>query len=180
MNAKRKQFGVTTTETVVVVAVVAILTSFSLPAIRSLLSSMGSEGSVRGMISASLATARAIAAKEQRYAGIRFQKAYNPDAPLDPLKADQYMVFIVHDFEKTGLSPGFRVVKGIKPIKLPENLGVMDLMVRINHGTHWTDAEDLREQPLSMNYLDDTNPRNFGPDQKNRFISPIRSFVYRI
>jgi len=49
-------------------------------------------------------------------------------------------------------------------------------MVRINHGTHWTDAEDLRDEPIKVVYLDDTNPQNFGPDQKNRFITDTSSF----
>jgi hypothetical protein len=119
------------------------------------------------MISAALSTARAIAAKEQRYAGIRFQQN---------LAGNQYMVFIVHDFERTGLNPGFRAVEGLKPIKLPESLGVMDLMVRINHGTHWTDAEDLLNEPLQMAHLDDANPQNFGPDRKNKFITDTSSF----
>jgi len=85
--------------------------------------------SVRGLISAGLASARAVAAKEQRYAGIRFQKAYNPDDP-EQLKASQYMVFIVHDPDPppygTDLANGFRAVEGLKPIKLPDAIGVMD------------------------------------------------------
>jgi hypothetical protein len=119
------------------------------------------------MISAALSTARAIAAKEQRYAGIRFQQ---------DLAGNQYMVFIVHDFQKTGLNPGFRVVESLKPIKLPESVGVMDLMVRINHGTHWTDAEDLLDELLKVAYLDDTDPQNFGPDQKNKYLTDTSSF----
>ena len=151
----------------VVIATISLLVAFGLPAVRVFLRSFESRGGGRSMISAALSSARAIAAKEQHYAGIRFQQ---------DLAGIQYMVFIVHDFERTGLNPGFRAVEGLKPIKLPDSLGVMDLMVRINHGTHWTDAQDLREQPLSVNYLDDTNPRNLGPDQKNRFITDTSSF----
>jgi hypothetical protein len=36
------------------------------------------------------------------------------------------MVFIVHDFGRTTLENGFRAVEGLKPIKLPEAIGVMD------------------------------------------------------
>ena len=81
------------------------------------------------MISAGLASARAIAAKEHHYAGIRFQKAYDPNDP-DLLNAPQYMVFIIHD---TKIKPGkqgnlsCRAVEGIKPIKLPDSLDVMDM-----------------------------------------------------
>lgn len=159
--------GLTLTEMVVVIAIISLLVGLGLPAIRVFRNSFESRGGGKSMISAALSTARAIAAKEQRYAGIRFQQN---------LAGNQYMVFIVHDFERTGLNPGFRAVEGLKPIKLPESVGVMDLMVRINHGTRWTDAEDLSEQPLRVSYLDDTNPRNFGPDQKNRFITDTSSF----
>jgi len=168
MNHKlRTKSGLTLTEMVVVIATISLLVAFGLPAVRVFLKSFESRGGGRSMISAALSSARAIAAKEQHYAGIRFQQ---------DLAGNQYMVFIVHDFEKTGLNPGFRAVEGLKPIKLPESLGVMDLMVRINHGTHWTDAEDLLDEALKVAYLDDTNPQNFGPDQKNRFITDTSSF----
>jgi hypothetical protein len=76
-----------------------------------------------------LASARAIAAKEQRYAGIRFQKRYDPNNP-DPLKASQYIIFVVHDPTLTGTYGfGFRAVEGIQPIKLPDSIGVMDFFV---------------------------------------------------
>jgi len=168
MNHKlRTKSGLTLTEMVVVIATISLLVAFGLPAVRVFLKSFESRGGGRSMISAALSTARAIAAKEQRYAGIRFQQ---------DLAGKQYMVFIVHDFERTGLNPGFRAVESLKPIKLPESVGVMDLMVRINHGKHWTDAEDLLDEPIKVAYLDDTNPQNFGPDQKNRFITDTSSF----
>ncbi len=159
--------GLTLTEMVVVIATISLLVGLGLPAVRAFLNSFESRGGGKSMISAALSAARAIAAKEQRYAGIRFQQ---------DLAGNQYMVFIVHDFERTGLNPGFRAVEGLKPIKLPESVGVMDLMVRINHGTRWTDAEDLLDEPLKVAYLDDMDPQNFGPDQKNRFIMDTSSF----
>ena len=117
---------------VVVVAAVAMLASISTPAIKTLFDSMATKGGAKAMISAGLATARAIAAKEQRYAGVRFQKAYNPAGPLE---AEQYMIFIVHDFDGTKRAYGFRAVEGIEPIKLPDNIGVMDLRVYGNEIT---------------------------------------------
>ena len=131
MNKRYRQSGRTLAEMTVVIAAIVLLGSFGLPAVRAFLDSFESGTGARPVISAALASARAIAAKEQRYAGIRFQKAYNSDDPLNPLggvlEAAQYMVFIVHDFDKTRLAPGFRAVEGLQPIKLPDSVGVIDL-----------------------------------------------------
>jgi len=168
MNQKlQTNSGLTLTEMVVVIAIISLLAALGLPAVRVFRESFESRSGGKSMISAALSSARAIAAKEQHYAGIRFQQ---------DLAGNQYMVFIVHDFEKTGLNPGFRAVEGLKPIKLPESLGVTDLMVRINHGTNWTDAEDIHDEPLKVAYLDDTNQQNIGPDRKNKYITDTSSF----
>ena len=105
------------------------------------------QSGTESLVSAALASARAMAAKEQHYAGIRFQQDST---------GNQYMIFILHDFEKTGLSPGFRAIEGIKPIKLPENSRVMDLRVRTNRRTNWADAADPLDEPLGTGHLDDT------------------------
>ncbi len=168
MNYKpQTKTGFTLTEMVVVIATISLLVAFGLPVMRVIRESFESRTGGKSMISAALSSARAIAAKEQHYAGIRFQR---------DSAGNQYMIFIIHDFEKTGLNPGFRAVETLKPTKLPEGLGVMDLFVRTNHGTNWTDAEELLDEPLNAVYLDDTNPQNFGPDQKNRYITDTSSF----
>jgi prepilin-type N-terminal cleavage/methylation domain-containing protein len=168
MNYKSQtKTGFTLTEMVVVLATMSLLIAFGLPVMRMIRESFESNTGGKSMISAALSSARAIAAKEQHYAGIRFQRDSD---------GNQYMIFIIHDFEKTGLNPGFRAVQNLKPTKLPESMGVMDLRVRINHGTNWTDAEDLSDELLNAAYLDDTNPQNLGPDQKNRYITDTSSF----
>jgi len=154
-------------EMTVVVAIIALLTAIGLPAIRALVNSFQTQSGAENLISAALANARAIAAKEQHYAGIRFQQDST---------GNQYIVFIVHDYEKTGLSPGFRAIEGVKPIKLPENSRIMDLRVRTNHGTNPTDAADPLDEPLAAGHLDDTNPLNLGPDQENMYITDTSSF----
>lgn len=151
MRTKSTQSGLTLTEMTVVIATIALLVAIGLPAVRALLNSFESQSGTRSVISAALSSARAIAAKEQRYAGIRFQQ---------DLAGNQFMVFIVHDFDKTGLSPGFRAVEGIKPIKLPESVGVIDLIVRINHNPGAGPAADNSAEGLSVGYLDDLNPAN--------------------
>jgi prepilin-type N-terminal cleavage/methylation domain-containing protein len=127
MKTKPRQSGLTLTEMVVVVSIIAVFTVLGLPAIRAFIRSVESEGGAKAMISAALSSGRAIAAKEQHYAGIRFQNKYQQDG-----KGCQYMIFIVHDFDKTGLADGFRAVEGIEPIKLPDSVGVMDLRIRTN------------------------------------------------
>jgi len=131
MKVKCKQSGITLMEMTVVIAIVAVFTVFGLPAIRAFFKSFESRGGAKAMISAVLSSARAIAAKEQKYAGIRFQKAYHPEGPL---KASQYMIFIVHEepSKMTGLTIGFRAVEGLEPIKLPDSIGLMDLRINYN------------------------------------------------
>jgi len=119
MRTRSKQSGLTLPEMVVVIATIALLVGFGLPAIRTLLNSFETQSGAKTLISTALASARAVAAKEQHYAGVRFQQ---DSAGI------QYMIFIVHDFGKTGLAPGFRAVEGVKPIKLPETVSVVDLV----------------------------------------------------
>lgn len=160
MSAKPKQFGLTLPEMVVVIAIIAMLVGVGLPAVRMVQSSFESGSSARSMISAALASARALAAKENHYVGVRFQKAYNPDAaePLNPLTAPQYMIFIIHDPERapagTGLANGFRAIEGAKPMKLPDSVGVMDLTL-VNRSVSGTSIS-FTEDPLDADAEIDT------------------------
>jgi prepilin-type N-terminal cleavage/methylation domain-containing protein len=127
MKTKIRQSGLTLAEMVVVVSIVAMFAVLAVPAFRAFMRSFECEGGAKAMISASLSSARAIAAREQRYAGIRFQNKYQPDG-----KGCQYMIFIIYDFDKTGWVNGFRAVDGVAPIKLPDSVGVMDLKINPN------------------------------------------------
>jgi hypothetical protein len=167
MIRRYKHSGVTLTELAVVIATIALLTTIGLPAIRALLKSFESDSGARDMISAALSGARAIAAKEQRYAGVRFQQ---------DMDGNQYMIHIVHDPDKTGLSSGFRAVEGLKSMKLPENARAVDLVVRTNHSPDPAGAQDTGSTPLQAAYLDDTNPLNLGPDGKNIYLTDASSF----
>ncbi len=141
----------------VVVAIVAVLMVFGMPAVRTMLNSFHSDGNTRAMINSALAAARSIAVSEQTYAGVRFQFAYNPRNGGDILAMPQYLIIIIHDADGTGLEWGFRAAEGIEPVKLPESVGVMDLKVRANSSdatkslpddvvtnTHIDDADGLR------------------------------------
>ncbi len=112
-------------EILTVIAIVVLVTVVSMPAIDVFFNSFASQGSTEAMINAALSSARAMATSEHRYVGIRFQKIYDERGPL---YADQYMIFIVYDYDKTKLAYGFRAVEGIKPMKLPENIGAMEIV----------------------------------------------------
>ncbi len=111
--------GLSLTEIAVIIATIALLVGLSVPAVRAFIKSFETGSSTKSMISAALFNARAIAAKEQRYAGVRFQK---------DLAGNQYVIFIVHEEPRKmgNLGNGFRAVEGLKPIKLPETVGVID------------------------------------------------------
>ena len=119
-----KKSGFTLSELLVVMAVMMILAAATIPAARQLMKSFETSSGVRKLISAALCNGRALAAKEQRYAGVRFQQ---------DLKGNQYMIFIIHDPTLKPLANGFRAVEAKKPIKLPANIGVMDLHTKRNY-----------------------------------------------
>ncbi len=115
MNKNPKHFGLTLTELLVVIAVMAILMSIAIPAVKGIMESFDSGTSVRQLINAALSASRAIAIREQTYAGVRFQKGSD---------GNTYIVFIVHDPAATGFANGFRGILGRKPMKLPEGVAI--------------------------------------------------------
>jgi prepilin-type N-terminal cleavage/methylation domain-containing protein len=127
-------------EMLVVIVVIAMLVAIAIPGIKAMQKSFDSTGA-EGMISAALATAKTLAIKNDQYAGVRFQKAGDPN---NALKADQYMIFITYlEYRKAGnLTDAFCAVEGYKPIKLPENTGVMD-MTGINADSDINDDAEL-------------------------------------
>ena len=129
----RTKPGLTLIEMTVVILTIALLVSLGLPAVRAFFNSFQSESAAKSMIGAALASARAMAARNQRYTGIRFQKACVSRDPLNPLGgllgASQYMIFIVYEEPKKmgNLTVAFRAIEGLKPVKLPDTVGVIDL-----------------------------------------------------
>lgn len=129
MKVGKRQSGLSLMEMAVIIGTIALLVGLGLPAIRALVRSLETEGGARSVISAALSSARTMAMKEQRYAGVRFQKiclSRDIAMPLDGLlEAPQYMVFIIQD--PNIMAYGFRAVRGLKPIKLSDTVGVIDI-----------------------------------------------------
>ncbi len=122
-------------EQTLVVGIVGALMYFGLPAAKQLFNTLETPSGTKALIGSALASARAIAAREQNYVGIRFQHACYRDPQGDiqpeksPLKTPQYMIFIKHNPMQSNDQDTFTVIEGIEPIKLPENIGVMDLIL---------------------------------------------------
>jgi prepilin-type N-terminal cleavage/methylation domain-containing protein len=110
--------GFSLTELLVVVAIISLLVGIGITAAKGLLASFESSRGVKNVISAALSSARAMALKEDQYVGIRFQQ--NP-------AGDQYLIFIIHEPDWGSPANGFRAIEGRKPMKLPADVGLMDL-----------------------------------------------------
>ena len=148
----RYKTGFTLTELMVVLVIATLLIGIGVPAAKEILRSFESSSLVGNVIGAALSGARAIAAKEQKYAGVRFQQDVN---------GNQYMIFIVHDPAATDLAPGFRRVENRNPMKLPQSVGVMDLRIR----TDYADPVDNGDEPI-YDGDDTTSNENIDEDKE--------------
>jgi prepilin-type N-terminal cleavage/methylation domain-containing protein len=175
---KRSQKGKTAfslVELLVVLVIVASLVALSIPAINAMQKSFGSTGA-EGMISTALSTARTLAIKNGHYTGVRFQKEYNIKDPQ--INAAQYMIFVVNDADISNVNEAFRVIEGYKPIKLPENVGVIDMMRRTSNADTVTAprCDNANERKLIASDLDDSIPANRDPNQNNMNITDTSAF----
>ena len=69
--------GFSLSEMLVVISVIILLIGIGIPAARQITDSFESSAGLRNVISAALSNARAIATKNQKYAGLRFQQDQN-------------------------------------------------------------------------------------------------------
>jgi prepilin-type N-terminal cleavage/methylation domain-containing protein len=115
-NHGKKNQAMTLTELLVVMSVMVILLAIAAPVAKKLAQSLGESTGTRSIIGAAMANARAIAVRDQKYTGVRFQQDSS---------GKQYLILIVHDPNATNLANGFRAIQGKKPMALPDNVGVI-------------------------------------------------------
>ncbi len=149
MKNSERQSGLTLMEMIVVVSGISLLVFFGMPAVRMLLRSFETESGIRSMIQAALSSARAIAARDYRYAGLRFQRAYHEDGTgQDDGMGSQYMIFIVHDYNGMGSYVNrFRALEGYQPIRLPDSVMVVDPYLGSSDPVDSSSAESGLEDP---------------------------------
>ena len=142
--------GLTLIEMTLVVATIALLVGFGIPAVRSLMHSFQTASGARSMIQAALSSAQAMAMARQRYVGVRFQMHCTSNDPASPLgnllDAPQYLIFIMHDPDpkSTDLAYGFRAVDGLEPMRLPDVVGVIDLS-KVNSDADINEPSELSD-----------------------------------
>lgn len=142
MKRRRFEAGFTLIEMLVVVSIIAIMISLTVPAINSMVQSQR-QTSAKNLIRSALAQAQAYAVKERKYAGLRFQ--FDADGWET---GKQYIVLI----EKV---PGvytneYRAVENVKPTALPEGMGFI------------SGAVDLWPFNERNDYLDDDETSTYG------------------
>ncbi len=154
---QKRHKGFTLQEVLVAAAVVVIMMGIAIPATRQIMKSFRSEKGLRSVINAALTSARARAASESKYAGVRFQQDKN---------GRQYMIFIIENSDPTyipsddvALSCAFKAVDGVNPVKLPASVGVMSLKVRSDHANIDPDPANP-EVDVTDAILDNTFPAN--------------------
>lgn len=139
MKHRTRQNGLTLTELVVVVAVVAILLGISVPTAQKIMDSFEHSAGTRSLIDAALSSARAMAVSNNTPTGVRFQQDRN---------GDFYMIFIYHK-DVSWYAWEFLAFPNRKPMKLPEDIGVLAGTVS-SDADLYTPAEWMNAQTFSV------------------------------
>lgn len=110
MKNTSKQTGLTMTELLVTMATAVVLFALAVPAAKRITETLQQAAGARALIDGALASARVLAIREGKYAGLRFQETADNRVVL---------IFMVNDPDKSGWVNGFIPVDGRKPVLLP-------------------------------------------------------------
>jgi prepilin-type N-terminal cleavage/methylation domain-containing protein len=144
----RRKNGLTLTEMLVALAVVVIVGSVAVPVVLSLKDALRGAANTQTIVSTALQNARAIAMREGQYAGVRFQRDKD---------GNQYAIYIVHIPQGAGAADGmtvyYKAVEGRKPIRLPDDMAVADMVVGSTNSPVYTDRtfSDFNQTNVSEN-----------------------------
>jgi len=147
MTGKRKNRGFSLVEMLVVVSIIVLMLSLAMPNAAVLIRSQ-KLNSAENMIRSALAQARAHAAVNQRYAGVRFE--------FDRTgwqKGRQYLVLIENYLLATN---EFVAVANVKPLIMPDGLGAVSGEVNSTNGNTYLEnptylINDGNINPYCMN-----------------------------
>jgi prepilin-type N-terminal cleavage/methylation domain-containing protein len=146
-NQGKQNQAMTLTELLVVMSVMVILLAIAAPVAKKLSQSLGESTGTRSIIAAAMSNARAIAVRDQKYAGVRFQQDSG---------GKQYLVLIIHDpnavrLNGYSLANGFRAIQGKRPMALPDDVGVISCRVQSDYDDGTTTDWDLTDNPTAAN-----------------------------
>ncbi len=145
MTNKPKKSGFSLIELMIVMGIIAVMGTIAMVSAPSMIRSQ-KMSSAQNLINAALAQAQAYAAKEQKYAGVRFQPGLNDT---------QYLIIVEkEDFNSTI----YTAIPNSKPAALPGGIGVISSEIN---------GVALDTFPKKNDYLDDDQTNNQDGDASN-------------
>jgi prepilin-type N-terminal cleavage/methylation domain-containing protein len=175
----RRLRGLTLSELLVALAIVVIVGAVAVPVAVSLKEALRGTANTQTIVSTALQNARAIAMREGQYAGVRFQRDKD---------GNQYAVYIVHHPQDTypeGAGAGsvstvkmYKAVKGRSPIRLPEGMALIDMVVRDNLASPL--SGDSTFSPLIEGDLDDSTTINVNGENVEYYYRLIDATTFSV
>ena len=113
------RYSFTLAELLVAIGIIALLVAIAVPTVGAMFKG-ANEAKAINTIKSALSLGRTIATQKQTYAGVRFQRnAHN---------GKFYAVIILHDPLATNLANGFLAAPGVKPMPLPQGIGLVAMV----------------------------------------------------
>ena len=154
---KKQIRAFTLVEMVVVASIIVIMMAVALPNIPEILRQQRMSAA-KNLIKTALAQAQAYASRQQKYAGIRFQKAANGRHYLVLIEhAPDYYYFVSPGVKQKCITPGrYTVIENAKPAVLPTGVGLISNM--IDSADFFAGGPGSSEYENEDNFLADFNP----------------------